>query len=459
MITEIVEHDRLLERAHEIADIVNSNAPLAVRGTRLAIHKTLDLPLLEGEILAETFRERVLRTEDALEGPLAFMEKRTPNWQCRYGMPMSLRNHPARPGSDRPRRDHHAQPARGAELVQPDDVRGDGEAWRIVKLDEAINAVVLRAAGERAFSAGLDVKSRTASLTTCGTTRIPVSCSARNGRRCGSRWSAPSRACARRARSTSSTKSDVVICSTDATFFDSHVSAGLVSALEPIGLMRRVGLGDTLRMALMGNDERVGAETALRIGLVTEVVARRTTLGRELTTSPRPSPPSRRPPPRAPSRRSGNRWTSPTARQWTRDSSTPGWAIRSPRPSSEPAQTQAALPSNRGSADAHTHSAAHRRRARTGARCTGHPVRGPMATGHSIDEAAHRIGRSPKPEVQVGIMLRNGPAHVAALLGVLQSGGTRRGHQPSRGDTAQSRHRRPAAAVDHRGFQTMSRSW
>jgi enoyl-CoA hydratase/carnithine racemase len=83
MISEVVEHDRLLERAHEIADMVNSNAPLAVRGTRLAIHKTLDLPLNEAEILAETFRERVLRTEDAQEGPKAFVEKRTPNWQCR----------------------------------------------------------------------------------------------------------------------------------------------------------------------------------------------------------------------------------------------------------------------------------------------------------------------------------------------------------------------------------------
>lgn len=83
LITEIVEHDKLLERAHEIADTVNLNAPLAVRGTRLAIHKTLDLPLHEGEILAETFRERVTRTEDALEGPRAFVEKRTPNWQAR----------------------------------------------------------------------------------------------------------------------------------------------------------------------------------------------------------------------------------------------------------------------------------------------------------------------------------------------------------------------------------------
>jgi len=69
-------------------------------------------------------------------------------------------------------------------------------------------------------------------------------------------------------------ESDVVICSQDATFFDSHVSAGLVCALEPIGLMRRIGLAETLRIALMGNDERVGADTALQIGLVSEVVPR-----------------------------------------------------------------------------------------------------------------------------------------------------------------------------------------
>src|ERR1700674_3826424 len=55
MVSEIVEHDRLLERAHEIADIVNLNAPLAVRGTRLAIVKGLNVPLHEAEIMAETF--------------------------------------------------------------------------------------------------------------------------------------------------------------------------------------------------------------------------------------------------------------------------------------------------------------------------------------------------------------------------------------------------------------------
>jgi enoyl-CoA hydratase/carnithine racemase len=82
LVSEVVEHDRLLVRAREIAGIVNSNAPLAVRGTRLAIRKGLDLPLHEAEIMAEAFRERVVRTDDAKEGPRAFVEKRAPVWRC-----------------------------------------------------------------------------------------------------------------------------------------------------------------------------------------------------------------------------------------------------------------------------------------------------------------------------------------------------------------------------------------
>jgi len=82
LVSEIVPHDDLKRRAREIAGLINRNAPLAVRGTRLAIRKGIDLPLHEAEILAEAFRERVVRTDDAKEGPAAFMEKRSPDWRC-----------------------------------------------------------------------------------------------------------------------------------------------------------------------------------------------------------------------------------------------------------------------------------------------------------------------------------------------------------------------------------------
>lgn len=70
-------------------------------------------------------------------------------------------------------------------------------------------------------------------------------------------------------------ESDIIICSEDSVFFDPHANVGIVSALEPIGMLHRgVPLGDVLRWALMGTEERITAATALRIGLVTEVVDR-----------------------------------------------------------------------------------------------------------------------------------------------------------------------------------------
>ncbi|OCB50757.1 enoyl-CoA hydratase [Mycobacterium malmoense] len=145
-------------------------------------------------------------------------------------------------------------------------------AWRMVKHDASVNAVVLRAAGDRAFSAGLDIKTPYGQPENIWNHDDP-------GEALSPKWQKMWKpvVCAVQGMCTAGAfyfvnESDVVICSQDATFFDSHVSAGLVCALEPIGLMRRVGLGETLRIALMGNDERVGADTALRIGLVSEVV-------------------------------------------------------------------------------------------------------------------------------------------------------------------------------------------
>jgi enoyl-CoA hydratase/carnithine racemase len=82
LVSELVPLPSLVERAWEIADTINRNAPLAVRGTRLAIRKGLSLPIYEAEVLAESHRLRVAATEDAIEGPRAFMEKRDPEWKA-----------------------------------------------------------------------------------------------------------------------------------------------------------------------------------------------------------------------------------------------------------------------------------------------------------------------------------------------------------------------------------------
>ena len=152
--------------------------------------------------------------------------------------------------------------------------------WRAIKDDDSVHAVVLRAAGDRAFSAGLDVKESFGqpdlvwNHTDPGTLLSP---------KANELWKPV--VCAVHGICTAGAfyfvnEAEIVICSSEATFFDSHVTYGMVSAVEPVGLMRRIGLGETLRMAVLGNSERVTAETALRIGIVTEVVARDDLWGR-----------------------------------------------------------------------------------------------------------------------------------------------------------------------------------
>ena len=66
---------------------------------------------------------------------------------------------------------------------------------------------------------------------------------------------------------------DFSICAETTTFFDPHANAGIVSALEPMGMLPLgVPYGEVMRWALLGSEERMTAQTALRIGIVTEIV-------------------------------------------------------------------------------------------------------------------------------------------------------------------------------------------
>ncbi|MFN0096762.1 MAG: enoyl-CoA hydratase/isomerase family protein [Dehalococcoidia bacterium] len=83
IVSRVVPHDQLLATAQAMAAKIAGNAPVAVRAMREVIHRSADLPLGDALRLAATMRYVVGLTDDAKEGPRAFVEKRKPEYQGR----------------------------------------------------------------------------------------------------------------------------------------------------------------------------------------------------------------------------------------------------------------------------------------------------------------------------------------------------------------------------------------
>lgn len=151
-------------------------------------------------------------------------------------------------------------------------------AWQRVRDTDDIHAVVLRAAGDRAFCTGVDIKGDSSWFyrnNVWNTFDPGTVVSPKLQHRCWKPVVTAVNGFAAGGAQYLLNESDIIICSDDAAFFDPHANASIVSALEPIGMLHRgVPLGDVLRWALMGTEERITAPTALRIGLVSEVVER-----------------------------------------------------------------------------------------------------------------------------------------------------------------------------------------
>jgi enoyl-CoA hydratase/carnithine racemase len=67
-------------------------------------------------------------------------------------------------------------------------------------------------------------------------------------------------------------EADIVIAASDAQFFDPHVSVGQVVAVEAIALARRIPFEAVMRMALVGRHERLNAERAYALGMISQIV-------------------------------------------------------------------------------------------------------------------------------------------------------------------------------------------
>jgi enoyl-CoA hydratase/carnithine racemase len=152
--------------------------------------------------------------------------------------------------------------------------------WHHISWTDDIHVCVLRAAPGRAFCTGVDVKSSSGSgaaqpavdLSNIWHCEDPGIMLGPKSRRCWKPVVAAVHGMAAGGAFYWLNEADIIIASDDATFFDPHVTYGMTSGVEPIGMRYKMPLQDVLRMVLLGNDERMSADYAKKIGLVSEVV-------------------------------------------------------------------------------------------------------------------------------------------------------------------------------------------
>ncbi len=155
------------------------------------------------------------------------------------------------------------------------------ETWQAFRRDDDVRAIVLTAAGEKAFCVGIDRNegeftaldeggglygtSNDYMYDDPGDNLGPKACDLWKPVICAVNGMAAGGAFYMLA------ESDIIIAADHATFFDPHVTYGMAAVYEPMKMLQRMPLGEILRLSLLGNHERMSAETAHRIGLVSEV--------------------------------------------------------------------------------------------------------------------------------------------------------------------------------------------
>ncbi len=159
--------------------------------------------------------------------------------------------------------------------------------WRGLRHNEDVRCVVLSGAGERAFCTGID-RTETMGAEAPGDDQDarrkvghastpwmfddpgdnigPKSCdfwkpviAAVNGMACGGAFYMLGEV-------------EFIIAADHAVFFDPHVTYGMTAAFEPIHMLQKMPFQEIMRLSLLGSHERMSAQRAHAVGLVSEVV-------------------------------------------------------------------------------------------------------------------------------------------------------------------------------------------
>ena len=157
--------------------------------------------------------------------------------------------------------------------------------WRALRRHDAVRCIVLTGAGEKAFCTGIDRMEQMGGegdattdpdvVGSGGTPFMfndpgdnigPKSCdlwkpviAAVNGMACGGAFYMLG-------------ETEFIIAAEHATFFDPHVTYGMTAAFEPIHMAGITPFPEIMRLSLLGNYERMSAQRAYQIGMVSEVV-------------------------------------------------------------------------------------------------------------------------------------------------------------------------------------------
>jgi enoyl-CoA hydratase/carnithine racemase len=83
LVNRVVPPERVPDEAAALAAVVAGNAPLTVRAGKAMVLASAELGWRAALDRADEIFEPVYRSEDALEGPRAFRERRPPRWQGR----------------------------------------------------------------------------------------------------------------------------------------------------------------------------------------------------------------------------------------------------------------------------------------------------------------------------------------------------------------------------------------
>ncbi|TMM16971.1 MAG: enoyl-CoA hydratase/isomerase family protein [Actinobacteria bacterium] len=165
------------------------------------------------------------------------------------------------------------------------------DVWRSLRRNDDVRCVVLTGAGDKAFCVGIDRSEVMGGWDTAedvdgtsGTGTGPASATpwhmddpgenigpktndlwkpviaAINGMACGGAFYMLGEV-------------DFIIAVEHATFFDPHVTFGMTACFESIHMLQKMPFGEIMRVALLGASERMSAQRAHQIGLVSEVVA------------------------------------------------------------------------------------------------------------------------------------------------------------------------------------------